>query len=91
MGDELRRRLEVPLIEPSFVAEAALRIAADEETGRAWVVQPSSVVPFRFPGVARARDEPALEASRGASIRRPIRTSGTRSPIAASRRPTAPR
>jgi NAD(P)-dependent dehydrogenase (short-subunit alcohol dehydrogenase family) len=53
--DELRGRLDVPLIDPSFVAEAALRVLSDEETGRAWVVQPNNVVPFRFPGVPGPR------------------------------------
>jgi len=52
--DELRPHLP-PLMEPSFVAEAALRIAGDEETGRAWVVQANNVVPFRFPGVPGPR------------------------------------
>jgi NAD(P)-dependent dehydrogenase (short-subunit alcohol dehydrogenase family) len=52
---ELRGRLDVPLIKPSFVAEAALRVAGDEETGRAWVVQPNRVEPFRFPGVPGPR------------------------------------
>jgi NAD(P)-dependent dehydrogenase (short-subunit alcohol dehydrogenase family) len=53
--DELRDNPIAPLMEPSFVAEAALRIAADEETGRAWVVQPNRVEPFRFPGVPGPR------------------------------------
>jgi NAD(P)-dependent dehydrogenase (short-subunit alcohol dehydrogenase family) len=53
--DELRGRLDVPLIDASFVAEAALRVLSDEETGRAWVVQPNNVVPFRFPGVPGPR------------------------------------
>jgi NAD(P)-dependent dehydrogenase (short-subunit alcohol dehydrogenase family) len=52
---ELRGRLDVPLMEPSFVAEAALRVLADDETGRAWVVQPNRVEPFRFPGVPGPR------------------------------------
>ena len=52
---ELRERLDVPLLEPSFVAEAALRVLEDEETGRAWVVQPNRVEPFRFPGVPGPR------------------------------------
>jgi NAD(P)-dependent dehydrogenase (short-subunit alcohol dehydrogenase family) len=52
---ELRGRLDVPLMEPSFVAEAALRVLADEEIGRAWVVQPNRVEPFRFPGVPGPR------------------------------------
>jgi NAD(P)-dependent dehydrogenase (short-subunit alcohol dehydrogenase family) len=52
---ELRGRLDVPLMEPPFVAEAALRVLEDEETGRAWVVQPNRVEPFRFPGVPGPR------------------------------------
>jgi len=52
---ELRDALDVPLIEPSFVADAALRVLHDEETGRAWVVQPNRVEPFRFPGVPGPR------------------------------------
>ena len=52
---ELRGSLDVPLLEPSFVAEAALRVLADEETGRAWVVQPNRIEPFRFPGVPGPR------------------------------------
>jgi NAD(P)-dependent dehydrogenase (short-subunit alcohol dehydrogenase family) len=53
--DELRGQLPVPLMEPSFVAEAALRIAGDPESGRAWIVQPNRVEPFRFPGVPGPR------------------------------------
>ena len=53
--EELRDRLDVPLMEPSFVAEAALQVLADEEAGRAWVVQPNRVEPFRFPGVPGPR------------------------------------
>jgi NAD(P)-dependent dehydrogenase (short-subunit alcohol dehydrogenase family) len=53
--DELRGALPVPLMEPAFVAEAALRIANDEETGRAWIVQPNRVEPFRFPGIPGPR------------------------------------
>lgn len=52
---ELRDRLDVPLMEPSFVAEAALGVLHDEETGRAWVVQPNRAEPFRFPGVPGPR------------------------------------
>jgi len=52
---ELRGRLDVPLMAASFVAEAALRVLEDEETGRAWVVQPNRVEPFRFPGVPGPR------------------------------------
>ena len=53
--DELRGLLPVPLIEPSFVAEAALRVLDDEETGRAWVVQRGRIEPFRYPGVPGPR------------------------------------
>jgi NAD(P)-dependent dehydrogenase (short-subunit alcohol dehydrogenase family) len=52
---ELRGRLDVPLMEPSFVAAAALRVLEDPESGRAWVVQPNRVEPFRFPGVPGPR------------------------------------
>jgi NAD(P)-dependent dehydrogenase (short-subunit alcohol dehydrogenase family) len=52
---DFRDAIGVPLMDASFVAEAALRIAADEETGRAWVVQPNRVEPFRFPGVPGPR------------------------------------
>jgi NAD(P)-dependent dehydrogenase (short-subunit alcohol dehydrogenase family) len=51
----LRENLDVPLIDPTFVAEAALRVLEDEETGRAWIVQPNRVEPFRFPGVPGPR------------------------------------
>ena len=44
-----------PLIDPSFVAEAALRALHDEETGRAWVVQLNRIEPFRYPGVPGPR------------------------------------
>jgi len=52
---ELRGALDVPLIEPSFVAEAALQALASEESGQAWVVQPNRVVQFRFPNVPGPR------------------------------------
>jgi NAD(P)-dependent dehydrogenase (short-subunit alcohol dehydrogenase family) len=52
---ELRDALDVPLMEPAFVAEAALRVAEDAESGRAWVVQPNRIEPFRFPGVPGPR------------------------------------
>ena len=53
--EELRAQLDVPLLEPSFVAETALRVLEDDETGRAWVVQPNRVEPFRFPGIPGPR------------------------------------
>jgi NAD(P)-dependent dehydrogenase (short-subunit alcohol dehydrogenase family) len=52
---ELRGALDVPLIEPSFVAEAALQALASEESGQAWVVQPNRIVRFRFPNVPGPR------------------------------------
>jgi len=52
---ELRDAVDVPLIEPSFVAEAALRALNDEETGGAWVVQQNRIEKFRFPGVPGPR------------------------------------
>jgi NAD(P)-dependent dehydrogenase (short-subunit alcohol dehydrogenase family) len=52
---ELRGVLDVPLIEPSFVAEAALQALASEESGAAWVVQPNRIVQFRFPNLPGPR------------------------------------
>lgn len=51
----LRELIGVPLMEPSFVAEAALQALNDEETGRAWVAQPNRIVPFRFPHIPGPR------------------------------------
>jgi NAD(P)-dependent dehydrogenase (short-subunit alcohol dehydrogenase family) len=53
--DELRDVLDVPLMQPSFVAEAAIRALNDEETGGAWVVQPNRIVQFRFPHIPGPR------------------------------------
>ena len=53
--DELRGVLGVPLIEPAFVAEAALQALHDEESGGAWVVQPNRVLKFRFPHIPGPR------------------------------------
>jgi len=55
VANEVRELVDVPLIEPSFVAEAALQALNDEETGRAWVVQPNRIVPFRFPHIPGPR------------------------------------
>jgi NAD(P)-dependent dehydrogenase (short-subunit alcohol dehydrogenase family) len=55
VADELRGALPAPLMEPAFVAEAALRVSNDPETGRAWVVQPNRAEPFRFPGIPGPR------------------------------------
>jgi NAD(P)-dependent dehydrogenase (short-subunit alcohol dehydrogenase family) len=53
--DELRGVLPVPLMEPSFVAEAAVTVMNDAESGRAWVVQPNRVLQFSFPGIPGPR------------------------------------
>ena len=53
--DELRGVLPAPLMEPSFVAEAAVTAMNDAESGRAWIVQPNRVLPFRFPGIPGPR------------------------------------
>jgi len=55
VADELRGALPAPLIPAAFVAEGALRALRDEETGRAWVVQPNRIEPFRYPGVPGPR------------------------------------
>jgi NAD(P)-dependent dehydrogenase (short-subunit alcohol dehydrogenase family) len=53
--DELRDVLDVPLMEPSFVAEAAIHALNDEETGGAWVVQQNRMLQFRFPHIPGPR------------------------------------
>ncbi|MHB8468933.1 MAG: SDR family NAD(P)-dependent oxidoreductase [Gaiellaceae bacterium] len=53
--DEIRGGLPAPLMEPTFVAEAALRALASAETGQAWVVQPNRVLQFRFPNIPGPR------------------------------------
>jgi NAD(P)-dependent dehydrogenase (short-subunit alcohol dehydrogenase family) len=53
--DELRGSLPVPLMEPSFVAQAALQALNDEETGQAWIVQPNRVLKFAFPNLPGPR------------------------------------
>jgi NAD(P)-dependent dehydrogenase (short-subunit alcohol dehydrogenase family) len=55
MHQGARGGLDVPLMTPAFVAAAALTVLEDSETGRAWVVQPNRVEPFRFPGVPGPR------------------------------------
>ena len=47
--DEIRGELPAPLMEPSFVAGAALEVLRSEASGGAWVVQPNRVLEFRFP------------------------------------------
>jgi NAD(P)-dependent dehydrogenase (short-subunit alcohol dehydrogenase family) len=53
--EELRGVLDVPLIEPSFVAEAALRALSSDASGEAWIVQPNRIVQFRFPNIPGPR------------------------------------
>jgi NAD(P)-dependent dehydrogenase (short-subunit alcohol dehydrogenase family) len=53
--DEIRGELPAPLMEPSFVAQAALEALHDEETGGAWVAQPNRIVRFRFPNIPGPR------------------------------------
>jgi NAD(P)-dependent dehydrogenase (short-subunit alcohol dehydrogenase family) len=53
--EELRGVLDVPLIEPAFVAEAALRALRSDTSGEAWVVQPNRIVQFRFPNIPGPR------------------------------------
>jgi NAD(P)-dependent dehydrogenase (short-subunit alcohol dehydrogenase family) len=53
--DELRGALPVPLMEPSFVAQAALRALDDPESGRAWIAQPNRIEPYAFHGVPGPR------------------------------------
>ena len=43
------------LMQPSFVAEAAVQAMNDAESGRAWIVQPNRIEPYRFPGVPGPR------------------------------------
>jgi len=54
--DELRGQLPVPLMEPSFVAQAALAALNDSESGRAWIVQPGRIEPYTFRGVPGPRE-----------------------------------
>jgi NAD(P)-dependent dehydrogenase (short-subunit alcohol dehydrogenase family) len=47
-----------PLLRPDDVAAAVLRVAADDEVGQAWVVQPGrEPMKFRFPNLPGARAE----------------------------------
>ena len=62
--DELRGRLPVPLMEPSFVAQAALQALNDEETGRRGSCSRTASSSSRS-RTCRARDEPQQEARWG--------------------------
>ena len=52
---EFFETIDVPLMEPSFVAAAAMQALNDPETGGAWVVQPNRVLQFRFPNIPGPR------------------------------------
>jgi len=52
---EARARIDRPLIPAALVAEAALRAARGEESGRCWVVQPNRIELFEYPGVPGPR------------------------------------
>jgi NAD(P)-dependent dehydrogenase (short-subunit alcohol dehydrogenase family) len=55
VAQEIRGALPADLMEASFVAEAALRALNDDESGRAWIVQPNRIEPYRFAGVPGPR------------------------------------
>ena len=55
VAQEIRGALPADLMEASFVAEAALQALNDDESGRAWIVQPNRIEPYRFPGVPGPR------------------------------------
>ena len=52
---EFFETIDVPLMEPSFVAEAAMQALNAEDSGGAWVVQPNRVLQFRFPNIPGPR------------------------------------
>ena len=53
--DGFAETVDIPLMEPPFVAEAAMQALNDPETGGAWVVQPNRVLRFRFPNIPGPR------------------------------------
>ena len=52
---EFLETIDVPLMEPAFVAEAAMQALNAPESGGAWVVQPNRVLQFRFPNIPGPR------------------------------------
>jgi NAD(P)-dependent dehydrogenase (short-subunit alcohol dehydrogenase family) len=52
---EFFETIDVPLMEPAFVAEAAIQSLNSPESGGAWVVQPNRVLQFRFPNIPGPR------------------------------------
>jgi NAD(P)-dependent dehydrogenase (short-subunit alcohol dehydrogenase family) len=53
--DELRDQVGELLMEPSFVADAAMQALRSDDVGQAWIVQPSRVLQFRFPNIPGPR------------------------------------
>jgi NAD(P)-dependent dehydrogenase (short-subunit alcohol dehydrogenase family) len=53
--DELRDQVGELLMEPSFVADAAMQALRSDEVGQAWIVQPNRVLQFRFPNIPGPR------------------------------------
>jgi len=49
VAEEVRGDLLAPLMDPAFVAQAALEALRSAASGQAWVVQPNRIVQFRFP------------------------------------------
>ena len=49
VAEALRGDLPAPLMDPAFVAQAALEALRSDASGQAWVVQPNRIVQFRFP------------------------------------------
>ena len=83
----MRPLIDVPLMEPAFVAGAALQALNDEETGGAWVVQPNRVAALpvpEHPGAALSRAQPPrlgrrpAGAAHLADARLPLRLAGRR-------------
>jgi NAD(P)-dependent dehydrogenase (short-subunit alcohol dehydrogenase family) len=55
VAQEIRGDLPAPLMQPAFVAEAAMQALRSEQSGEAWVVQPNRIVQFRFPNLPGPR------------------------------------
>ena len=53
--DELRDTVGELLMEPSFVADAAMQALHSDDVGQAWIVQPNRVLQFRFPNIPGPR------------------------------------
>ena len=52
---EFFETIDVPLMQPAFVAGAAMQALESPESGDAWIVQPNRVVQFRFPNIPGPR------------------------------------